>query len=61
MKTVMITENDIYGDQELTLTEAIAVVIGKLAANIPVTGAKEEAAKEFIESWADSFGYLSVK
>lgn len=61
MKTVTISETDLYADKELTMTEAIAVVRGKLAANIPVTGAKEELAKEFIEKWSDSFGFLSVK
>ena len=51
------TETDIYADQELTLTEAIAVVLGKLAAHIPVAGAKEELAEDFIKEWAETFGY----
>ena len=55
------TETDIYADQELTLTEAIAVVKGKLAAHIPVAGAKEELAEYFIKEWAEIFGYNTAK
>ncbi len=59
-KTVK-TETDIYADQELTLTEAIAVVIGKLANGIPITGAREEVADDFIKDWADLFGAETAK
>ena len=54
------TETDIYADQELTLTEAIAVVKEKLAAHIPVAGSKEELAEDFIKEWCDTFGYRSL-
>jgi len=55
------TEIDLYADQEMTLTEAIAVVIGKHAAGIPITGAKEEVADDFIKDWADLFGAKTAK
>lgn len=61
MKTLTISETDLYADQELTLTEAIAVVKGKLAAHIPVAGAKEELAEDFIKEWAEIFGYNTAK
>lgn len=55
------TETDLYADQELTLTEAIAVVKGKLAAGIPITGSREELAEDFIMDWADLFGFETAK
>lgn len=61
MKTEIISEIDLYADQELTLTEAIAVVKGKLAVHIPVAGAKEELAADFIKEWAETFGYNTAK
>lgn len=57
----MSTETDTYANQDLTLTEAIAVVIGKLAAGVPITGVREEAAKEIISNWADTFGWEVAK
>jgi len=45
----------------MTLSEAIAIVIGKRAAGIPITGAKEELVDKFIAEWAASFGVSSTK
>lgn len=56
MEEEIITETDLYADQQMTLTEAIAVVKGKLAAGIPIGGAREELADDFIKDWADLFG-----
>ena len=55
------TEEDLYANQDLTLTEAIAVVLGKLANGIPISGAKEEVADDFIKDWADLFGAETAK
>ena len=54
-------EEDIYADQQTTLKEAIAIVIGKRAAGLPITGVREELANEFITEWADTFGANSIK
>lgn len=56
----MKTEEDIYSDQQITLQEAIAIVIGKRAACLPITGAKEELADKFIKEWVDTFGIDSL-
>mgnify|MGYP007069842426 CR=1 FL=1 len=56
----MKTEDDIYTDQQITLQEAIAIVIGKRAAGIPITGVREELANEFITEWVDAFGIDSL-
>lgn len=61
MKEIIKTEEVIYADQQMTLTEAIAVVIGKRAAKIPITGAREEIAEDFLEDWADIFGWETAK
>lgn len=54
------TEEDLYADQQTTLQEAIAIVIGKRVSGIPITGAREELANEFITEWADLFGAESI-
>lgn len=56
----MKTEEDIYADQQTTLREAIAIVIGKRAAGMPITGAREELAEDFITDWVEIFGIESL-
>ena len=53
-------ETDIYADQQLTLKEAIAIVLGKRAAGIPLSGVREELASKLITEWADTFGVESL-
>lgn len=57
----MRTEDDIYADQQTTLQEAIAIVIGKRSAGIPITGVREELADKLITEWVDTFGIESIK
>lgn len=57
----MITEDELYADQEQTLTDTIAVVIGKLAAGIPMLTAREEFIEDVIRDWADLFGAETAK
>lgn len=57
----MKTEDDIYADQQTTLQEAIAIVIGKRAAGIPITGVREELADKLIREWVYTFGIESIK
>lgn len=47
-------------DKQITLREAIAIVIGKRAAGIPITGAREELAEDFITDWVEIFGIDSL-
>lgn len=61
MKEIIKTEEDLYADQQMTLTEAIAVVLGKHAAKIPMLTAREELAESFLEEWADLFGAETAK
>jgi hypothetical protein len=56
----MKTEDDIYADQQTTLREAIAIVIGKRANGIPLNGFREEFADELIALWVDAFGMESL-
>lgn len=55
------TETELYAGQGMTLTEAIAVVIGKRAAGIPMLTAREEVADDFITEWAELFGAETAK
>jgi len=50
-------EEDIYADQQTTLTETLAVVIGKLAAKKPMMTAKEEFVEDVIRDWSEIFGW----
>lgn len=52
----MKTEEDIYADQQTTLQEAIAIVVGKRAAGIPLSGVREELADKLITEWVGTFG-----
>lgn len=54
-------EEDIYADQQATLTETIAVVIGKLAAKMPMMTAKEEFVEDVIQDWSEIFGWETAK
>lgn len=54
-------EEELYADQQTTLQEAIAIVIGKRAAGIPISGVREEFADKLITEWADAFGIESIK
>lgn len=54
-------ETNLYADQEQTLTETIAVVLGKHAAKMPMTTAREELAEDFLEEWAELFGAETAK
>lgn len=57
----MITDTeDLYADQQTTLQEAIAIVIGKRQAGIPLNGFREEFAEELIALWTDAFGFDSL-
>lgn len=56
----MKTEDDIYVDQQTTLQEAIAIVIGKRSAGIPLNSFREEFAEELIALWTDTFGADSL-
>lgn len=47
--------------QDMTLTEALAIVIGKRANNMPPSTAKEEVAEDFLEKWTELFGYETAK
>lgn len=47
-------------DKQITLREAIAIVIGKKVAGIPITGAREELAEDFITDWVEIFGIESL-
>lgn len=44
------------GDQR-TFTEIFAVVKYKIEHNLPMTTAKEELMEDFINDWAENFGY----
>ena len=50
-----------YSQQDMTLTEALAIVIGKKANNMLPSTAKEEVAEDFLMKWADLFGYETAK
>lgn len=56
----MKTEEELYTDQQTTLREAIAIVIGKRANGIPLDGFREEFADELIALWVDAFGMDSL-
>lgn len=57
----MITDTeDLYADQQTTLQEAIAIVIGKRQAGIPLNGFREEFAEQLIALWVDAFGMESL-
>lgn len=49
-------ETDLYADQEMTLTEAIAVVKGKIAAGMPMLTAREEWVEQVLADAVDLFG-----
>lgn len=57
----MKTEEDLYADQQTTLQEAIAIVIGKRSSGLPITGVREELADELIKQWVDAFGIDSLQ
>ena len=57
----MITETDLYADQEQTLTETIAVVLGKIAAGMPMMTAKEEFIEDVVQDWSELFGWDTAK
>ena len=56
----MKTEEDIYADQQITLREAIANVVGKITAGIPITDAREILAEAYIFDWVEKFGEDAV-
>ena len=55
------TLDDYYSQQDMTLTEALAVVIGKKANNMPPSTAKEEVAEDFLMKWSELFGCETAK
>ena len=54
-------ETNLYADQEQTLTETIAVVLGKLANRMPMLTAREEFVEDVIRDWAEIFGADTAK
>ena len=46
---------------DITLTEAIAIVKGKIANNMEPSTAKEEMADDFLKEWAECFGWETAK
>lgn len=60
METIK-TETDIYADQEQTLTETVAVVLGKLANKMPMLTAREEFVEDVVRDWAELFGWDTAK
>lgn len=61
MKDKTQNKTNLYADQGMTLTEVIAVVVGKRAAGIPTITAREEVADDFITEWAELFGAETAK
>lgn len=45
---------------EETLAETLAIVKYKIAHNLPMTTAKEELVEDFINDWAEIFGYNTI-
>lgn len=52
---------DDYSQADITLTEAIAIVKGKIANQMEPSTAKEEMAEDFLIEWAECFGYETAK
>lgn len=59
MEDIELRNDDYY--KQMTLTEALAIVIYKRANNLPPSTAKEEMAEDFLEDWAELFGYETAK
>ena len=55
------TDTYLYAYQEQTLTETIAVVLGKHAAKMPMLTAREELAEYFLQYWAELCGAETAK
>ena len=53
--------NDSTSQADITLTEAIAIVKGKIANNMEPSTAKEEMADDFLKEWAECFGWETAK
>ena len=49
-----------YLDQQLTFGDVFAIVKGKMANKLPMMTAKEEMMEDFINDWAELFGYDSL-
>ena len=47
-------------EQNQTFTETLAIVKYKIAHNLPMTTAKEELVEDFINDWAEIFGYNTI-
>ena len=56
-----IINDEYYTDQGMTFKEIFAVVRYKMLHNEPMLTAREEMMQDFIQDWADSFGYETVK
>lgn len=54
------TLDEYYLDQQLTFGDVFAIVKGKMANKLPMTTAKEEMMEDFINDWAELFGYESL-
>ena len=46
--------------EDQTLTETLSIVKYKIENKIPMTTAKEELAEDFINDWAEIFGYNTI-
>lgn len=55
------TLNDYDSQADVTLTEAIAIVKGKMANKMEPSTAKEEMADDFLREWAECFGWETAK
>ena len=45
---------------EASFMDVFAAVRGKMAQGLPMTTAKEELMLDFIQEWAEVFGYVSL-
>lgn len=61
MEDIELRNDDYYKQQDMTLTEALAIVIGKRASRMSPSTAKEEVAEDFLMKWSELFGYETAK
>ena len=54
------TLDNYYTDAEMTFKEIYAVVRYKMLHNEPMLTARQELMQDFIQDWADAFGYESL-
>lgn len=47
-------------EQNQTFTETLAIVKYKIENKIPMAAAKEELVEDFINDWAEIFGYNTI-